>query len=281
MLGSIDIITSSPAAAAPAADAPSAPSKPTEPLIPAKDKPRLRDWILAQQHAGGGFCGSPSISLPERMYNEWDFENNAPGDEKSGLANLAATVFALQLLAVLAEDGKADSAFRGVNRVKTLRWLRRLQRKDGSFGETLAELPGTGWFIGGGYDMRYCYLATMIRWMLRGDVKDGDPNFVEDFNTSKLVQYISSTQTYDGGLAGSSKEEPHAGYAYCAVAALSLSTGPWRTAWPRTRARFSGEASQTLPLSSTGSCLASSYIWKPRTKTTKKKTKNTPFSHQI
>ncbi len=228
MLGSVDILAQSPAAAPPATNPTEAPTKPQaqQPLVSPEDKPRLREWILAQQHPGGGFCGSPSISLPGQMYDDWNFPTDIHGGGKAGLANLAATAFALQLLAVLSEDETAASAFQGVHRVKILQWLRKLQREDGSFGETLAELPGKGEFVGGGYDMRYCYLASMIRWMLRGDAKEGEAAFVEDFDTERLVRYISSTQTYDGGLAGTSKEEPHAGYAYCAVAALSLLDRP-------------------------------------------------------
>ncbi|KAH8900930.1 prenyltransferase and squalene oxidase [Thozetella sp. PMI_491] len=197
-----------------------------EPLVRPADKPLLRQWVLAQQHSSGGFCGSPSVAPPASMHEEWNFADGTPGQERSPFASVFMTAFALQMLAALADEDNAGSAFAGVDRIKTLRWLRRLQRPDGSFGEALVELPGKGWFIGGGYDMRYCYLAAMVRWMLRGDVKEGDPEWVEDFDTEKLVKYISSTQTYDGGLAGSQKDEPHSGYAYCAVSALSLLDRP-------------------------------------------------------
>ncbi|KAK0739033.1 terpenoid cyclases/protein prenyltransferase alpha-alpha toroid [Apiosordaria backusii] len=149
------------------------------------------------------------------------------------MANAPGTLFALQLLALLADEDGPEGAFDGVDRVQTLRWLRRLQREDGSFGEVLRLLPSQGWFIGGGYDMRHCYIAASIRWMLRGGVKEGEPGWVEDFDTEKLASYILSSQTYDGGFAGSSQEEPHAGYAYCAISALSLLDRPLWEVTPR------------------------------------------------
>jgi geranylgeranyl transferase type-1 subunit beta len=165
-----------------------------KPILPAAERPRLREWILAHQHASGGFCGSPSLVLPVGEHRGWDFANQTPEPDKSGHANLASTAFALQLLAILADDDTAASAYAGVDRARTLGWLRRLQREDGSFGETLVELPGRGWFVGGGYDMRYSYLAAMVRWILRGDVQPGDDAWVEDFDTGKMVEYIKNTQ---------------------------------------------------------------------------------------
>ncbi|KAL2019354.1 hypothetical protein VTK56DRAFT_9734 [Thermocarpiscus australiensis] len=197
-----------------------------KPLIPPEDRRKLREWVLSHQHPGGGFVASSSLVLPLRGYEHWDSETGAQDTEGAGLANLPATLFALQLLALLADEADEAGAFGGVDRVQTLRWLRRLQREDGSFGEVLKLLPGHGWFIGGGYDMRYCYIAASIRWMLRGDVKEGEPGWVEDFDTEGLARYILRSQTYDGGFAGSSQEEPHAGYAYCAIGALSLLDRP-------------------------------------------------------
>ncbi|KAL2134449.1 hypothetical protein VTI74DRAFT_161 [Chaetomium olivicolor] len=197
------------------------------PLIPASGRRKLRRWVLSHQQPGGGFAATSSLVFPLGGYEAWESETGAPDAvEGAGVANLPATLFALQLLALLADEDDEAGAFAGVDRVQTLRWLRRLQREDGSFGEVLRRLPGQGWFIGGGYDMRYCYIAASIRWMLRGDVKQGGEGWVEDFDTVALQRYILRSQTYDGGFAGSSQEEPHAGYAYCAIAALSLLDRP-------------------------------------------------------
>ncbi|KAK4241207.1 terpenoid cyclases/protein prenyltransferase alpha-alpha toroid [Achaetomium macrosporum] len=198
-----------------------------KPLIIPEDRRKIRQWVLSHQQPGGGFAASSSLVFPVKGYEQWQSETGAQEEiEGPGLANLPATLFALQILALLADEGNEAGAFSGVDRVQTLRWLRRLQREDGSFGEVLKLLPGHGWFIAGGYDMRYCYIAAAIRWMLRGDVREGQPEWVEDFDTERLVKYILSSQTYDGGFAGSSQEEPHAGYAYCAISALSLLDRP-------------------------------------------------------
>jgi geranylgeranyl transferase type-1 subunit beta len=165
------------------------------PLIPPEDRRRLRGWVLSHQQPGGGFAGTSSLVFPlQAPYEQWERETGAREAEGAGLANLPATMFALQLLALLADEDDPAGAFRGMDRVQTLRWLRRLQRADGSFGEVVKLLPGHGWFIGGGYDMRYCYLAAAIRWMLRGDVKEGEPGWVEDIDTRGLANYILNSQ---------------------------------------------------------------------------------------
>ncbi len=193
-------------------------SDPTKPIITLADRRLFREWILACQHPGGGFCGSPTHALPAHEYEGYDFDTQRAEPGTPGAANIAATYFALQLLAVLAEgDGAAaTSAFAGVDRVATLSWLRRLQREDGSFGEVLVEIPSKGgkkktWLVAGGRDMRYCYLAAMIRWVLRGDVKPGERGWVEDIDVEALATHIRNGQTYDGGFAESSTHESHGG----------------------------------------------------------------------
>jgi geranylgeranyl transferase type-1 subunit beta len=165
------------------------------PLIPPEDRPKLRQWVLSHQQPGGGFTSTSTLLFPVKGYEFLERETGAEEREGgAGMANLPATLFALQLLALLADEDDEAGAFSGVDRVQTLRWLRRLQREDGSFGEVLKLLPGKGWFIGGGYDMRYCYIAASIRWMLRGDVREGEPGWVEDFDTGGLARYILGSQ---------------------------------------------------------------------------------------
>jgi geranylgeranyl transferase type-1 subunit beta len=167
----------------------------TKPLIAPGDRRKIRQWVLSHQQPGGGFAASSSLVFPVKDYEKWQPETGAQEDvEGPGLANLPATLFALQILALLADEDDEAGAFTGVDRVQTLRWLRRLQRDDGSFGEVLKLMPGHGWFIGGGYDMRYCYIAAAIRWVLRGDVTEGEPGWVEDFDTERLAKYILSSQ---------------------------------------------------------------------------------------
>ncbi|KAI0593363.1 terpenoid cyclases/protein prenyltransferase alpha-alpha toroid [Biscogniauxia sp. FL1348] len=188
------------------------PSSP-EPLISPADRARLRTWVLSLQHPHGGFCGSPHHVLPQRYTTRFDFDKEIEVARDPANANIAATVFALLALGTLAE-GDGSAAFDGVDRLRTLRWLRKLQREDGSFGEVITE----DGYVGGGRDMRYCYIAATIRWALGGAEGHG----AEDFDVDALVGYIRRGQTFDGGLSESSTHESHSGYAYCGVAALAL-----------------------------------------------------------
>ncbi|GKT89072.1 prenyltransferase and squalene oxidase [Colletotrichum tofieldiae] len=199
---------------------PSKPSKEDPNLLTPADRAAARNFVLGLYHPGGGFCGSPNHALPAELYANWDFEKGTPRTRNSSSANLASTYFALLILAIVADGPEAaKNAFAGVDRVATLRWLKRLQRPDGSFGELVLD-DGS---IEGGNDMRLCFLAATIRWALRGDAKEGDADWVEDFDVDALVKHIRQGQTYDGGLAQSSHQnESHAGYAWCAVSALVL-----------------------------------------------------------
>ncbi|KAG5926479.1 hypothetical protein E4U42_003278 [Claviceps africana] len=187
------------------------------PPLTRQERASLRAWVLRLQHPQGGFCGSSTHVL-------------AGQDAPRGSANLAATFFALLLLALAAEtDDEAVAAFAGVDRNSLLRWMRRLQRTDGSFGQVLWEGEAVG-----GRDMRHSYLASCIRWMVRGDVArdgshgaDGDAAWEEDdIDVDGMIEHVWHTQTYDGGVAEVSDHESHAGYAYCAVGALYMLDRP-------------------------------------------------------
>lgn len=127
--------------------------------LPTRDRAAVCAWVLRLQHLAGGFCGSPAPALGAR-----------------GHANLAAT-FALLLLGAVADDGRA--------RRRNLRWLRRLQRLDGSFGQVLWEGAPVG-----GRDMCHSYLASGVRWMLHGHVAPGDAAWEEDFDVGAMVAHI-------------------------------------------------------------------------------------------
>ncbi|OBS21562.1 hypothetical protein FPOA_07898 [Fusarium poae] len=177
--------------------------------LSSSERDAIRRWVLSLQHPEGGFCGSSTHALPGQ-------------EAYKGTANIAATFFALVLLGLAAEnEDEAKSAFKGVDRVRLLKWLNGLQREDGSFGQNLWDGE-----IMGGRDMRHSYLASCIRWMLRGDVKEGDEAWVDDLDVEKMIAHIKRGQTYDGGVAESSQHESHAGYAYCAIGALSLLDRP-------------------------------------------------------
>ncbi|KAL9638349.1 MAG: hypothetical protein Q9204_001537 [Flavoplaca sp. TL-2023a] len=166
--------------------------------ITADERAGYVDWIYGCQHPHGGFRGFTGANLGEErtMDNEyWD------------PANIAATYFALASLAILGDD------LTRVNRAPCLRWLKRLQLSDGTFGEAL----GPGGEADGGRDMRFCYCAVIIRWILAGETRDE-----EDIDVDGLVRFIEASQTYEGGFANGPFHEAHAGWTYCAIAALSI-----------------------------------------------------------
>ncbi|KAM3563004.1 hypothetical protein ARSEF4850_002545 [Beauveria asiatica] len=180
--------------------------------LTAEERAAIQAWVLSLQHPDGGFCGSAT---------------HAPAGASAGDANLAATFFALVLLALAAVGGRQEeSAFSGVKRTRLLRWLRRLQRnEDGAVGQMLWEGEPVG-----GHDVRNSYMAAGIRWMLRGDVEKGGEGWVEDLDLDKLVGFIANTQTHDGGMGETtSHHESHGGYTFCALSALSLLSRPAST----------------------------------------------------
>lgn len=145
--------------------------------LSAEDRSAVRAWTLGLQHPDGGFCGSSSHALPGL-------------DAAKGCANLAATFFALLLLAMAAgPDAEARVAFTGVRRTRLLRWLASLQRRDGSFGQLLWDGEPQG-----NRDVRHSYLASAIRWMLRGAVRPGDRAWVADFDVDAMVTHVRRGQ---------------------------------------------------------------------------------------
>ncbi|KAF1980901.1 terpenoid cyclases/Protein prenyltransferase [Aulographum hederae CBS 113979] len=179
------------------------------------------DWIYNCQHPDGGFKGFPGGSG-----NQWD------------PATVPATCFALLSLLVLRDD------LTRVKRRECLLWLNRMQRGDGSFGETLS---GEG-KVEGGYDSRFGYTATCVRWILRGNA-EGEVDGVPDVDVDAFVRCVRAAEAYDGGISEAPFHEAHGGFTYCAVSALafldrisSLSSIPLTVQWLASR--------QTLTLTS-------------------------------
>jgi geranylgeranyl transferase type-1 subunit beta len=155
------------------------------------ERQNLRAFVLSLQHSAGGFSGSPTHALPSHMHGGQGIEDEDARPKNTSSANIAATAFALMLLALVAKDEtSARGAFTSVNRQGTLRWLKRLQRGDGSFGEVVLD-DGT---IGGGGDMRYSYFAAIIRWCLRDEAQPGDAGYVEDIDVKSLVAHTIRAQ---------------------------------------------------------------------------------------
>lgn len=139
-------------------------------------------WIYRCQHPDGGFRAFTGADLGDRRNGE-----NALWDP----ANVPATYFALSSLCVLQDD------LRRFDRRECLSWLRRMQRPDGSFGQTLGE-DGE---VLGGMDTRFGYCAMVIRWLARGDL-EGEVEGVPDVDTEALAYCIRGSEV--GTLAAGS-----------------------------------------------------------------------------
>lgn len=160
------------------------------------------DWVYKCQLPGGGFRPWPGsdFGLSSNDSNRrWD-PPHIPG-----------TFFALLTLVVLGDD------LTKVKRREILVWLLRMQRPEGSFGETVSE----DGFVRGGNDSRFGFMATAIRWMLRGNL-EGHCDGVPDIDVDAFVECVRQSETYDGGISEAPYHEAHGGFTCCAIAALDF-----------------------------------------------------------
>lgn len=150
-----------------------------------KDRRGYRDWVLSCQHPiTGGFCGSPNHKYPASVYE--GKEGKAPTYEP---ASLTATFFAMLNLNFLSSVTQA-------NRKRMWTWLKKLQRKDGSFGEMLTAQGE----VYGSRDMRICLCAAAVRWMLRLDDSVGQTK-EDDIDVDALVKHIVNSEVGDKGFS--------------------------------------------------------------------------------
>lgn len=146
-----------------------------------KDRRGYRDWVLSCQHPiTGGFCGSPNHKYPASVYERQ--EEKAPTYEP---ASLTATFFAMLNLNFLSSVTQA-------NRKRMWTWLKKLQRKDGSFGEMLTAQGE----VYGSRDMRICLCAAAVRWILRLDTSVGQTK-EDDIDVDALVKHIVNSEVRD------------------------------------------------------------------------------------
>jgi geranylgeranyl transferase type-1 subunit beta len=137
-----------------------------------EERRKYSDWIYGCQRCDGGFRGSPLSD-----FGSDGNDANSVWDPSS----VPATYFALCSLLILRDD---------LSRLKQKdcrRWLKKMQRGDGSFGQTL----GDGGQIEGGFDTRFGYTAMGIRWILRASSKY---DIEEDVDVEALAAKISTLQ---------------------------------------------------------------------------------------
>lgn len=133
------------------------------------------DWIYHCQVPTGGFRGFTGT--------DFGLDRRTTENEVWDPANVPSTFFALVSLIILGDD------LSRVKRKECLRWLPRMQRADGSFGEVL----GNNGKIEGGRDLRFCCCAAGTRYMLR-ERSDSGLEHVEDIDVDRLVRFIEDCQ---------------------------------------------------------------------------------------
>lgn len=142
-------------------------------VISAPERQGWIEWIYCCQvpHTGGfrGFTGTVLGGL--RSAHNWHWDP----------ANLPNTYFALASLVILGDD------LARVKRRECLRWVRSLQRPNGSFGEFLGENNE----VEGADDPRLCMCAVGILTILQGKQGDGDSPL---FDQASLRRYTSNCQ---------------------------------------------------------------------------------------
>ncbi len=130
------------------------------------------NWIYSCQLDSGGFRGFTGTKI--------DHDARNPDNQHWDPANVPATFFALVTLIVLGDD------LSRVKRRACLTWLPKVQRENGSFGETLGEAES----IQGGSDLRFCCCAAGVRHILRRP-RDLD---AKDLDVGRLVTFIATCQ---------------------------------------------------------------------------------------
>ncbi|KAI7240163.1 geranylgeranyl transferase-like protein type i beta subunit [Hortaea werneckii] len=163
------------------------------------------NWVYRCQHPNGGFRMWPGTD-----FGELSNESNAPYDP----ANIPGTYFALATLLIYGDD------LSRVQREDCLKWLQRMQRPDGSFGETLVKGQ-----IEGGSDSRLGFCAAGIRHILRGRTLGPitiDGETIGDIDLDGFVKCVQMSESFDGGIADEPFHEPQAGYTFCSLGALEL-----------------------------------------------------------
>lgn len=123
-----------------------------------------------------------SVQLPSHLYS----------------SHVTMTYAALVTLLTIGDD------LSKVDRKKILLGIAALQNKDGSFQASLGC---------GESDMRFVYCAVCTCYIL---------NDFSSINVPLLVNFITSSFTYEGSFGSGVGTEGHAAYTYCAVASLYL-----------------------------------------------------------
>ncbi|KAG1658743.1 Geranylgeranyl transferase type-1 subunit beta [Nymphon striatum] len=167
-------------------------------------KQDIINWVYALQvlpgpsgnHYGrSGFQGSFALGGKFKTNQKTISDEEIPSYV---CGHLAMTYTALSILIILGDD------LAGVNYKAIIESLKSVQLDDGSFQPCVD---------GGENDMRFLYCACCISYILQD---------WSGINIPRAVQYISLSQSYEGGFGQGPGLEAHGGSVFCSIASLYL-----------------------------------------------------------
>ncbi|XP_028778594.1 protein farnesyltransferase subunit beta isoform X2 [Neltuma alba] len=125
--------------------------------------------------------------------------NGGYGGGPGQMPHLATTYAAVNTLITLG----GEKALASINRDKLSGFLHRMKQPNGGFRmHDLGEI-----------DVRACYTAISVASVL---------NILDDELIRNVGDFISSCQTYEGGIGGEPGSEAHGGYTFCGLATMIL-----------------------------------------------------------
>ena len=178
-----------------------------------------RPWFFYWTMAGLSFLGEDVSAYKERLVETVRPLQNATGGFGGGHGQLSHCACSYATVLALACVGGLGV----VDRKAMWEWLGSVKQVDGGFCMA----------VGAEEDIRGAYCAMTILTLLNLPLelppdsparKAGLTSFLD-----KLGEWVSSCQTYEGGIAGAPTNEAHGAYAFCALACLSIIDEPMRS----------------------------------------------------
>jgi protein farnesyltransferase subunit beta len=163
------------------------------------NRPWLCYWILHSVALLADCVDAALESNAIDFLNRCQDRNGGYGGGPGQMPHLATTYAAVNSLITLGGRRSLSS----INRTTLHSFL--LRMKDTSGGFRMHD--------GGEIDVRACYTAISVASIL---------NILDDELIKNVGHYVSSCQTYEGGIAGEPGSEAHGGYTFCGLATMIL-----------------------------------------------------------
>ncbi|KAI9660824.1 MAG: CAAX farnesyltransferase (FTase) subunit beta [Trizodia sp. TS-e1964] len=174
-----------------------------------------RPWLIYWALLGLSLLGEDISPYCERLIATLSPMQNPDGGFGGGHGQMShcATSYA-SILSLIMVGGV--EALELINRRTLWEWLGKLKQPDGGFAMS----------VGGEEDVRgaYCVMVMISLLNLPIDLPPASPARVEEGDTllARLPEYLSSCQTFEGGISSSPGFEAHGAYAFCALACFCI-----------------------------------------------------------